>query len=516
MRPSKQRGYLMFVTILILVVVAVFASALSHLSMNSSKSVTNFQTLAKAEFAAQAGIQDAAHKLLTYNLNYRKKCKALNITNKIPGNSVYNIKTQDLQYTKNPTVLTSNISSDTTIIPVANTAAYANTGRIMIDREFIDYTKSDLENFLEVKRGVDGSIARSHSINTPVAQFTCIMNSIGGMPQIDISDPNSLGSRYKVRQSIQLQAAFAVSDANTPLLGWNFPFETTWSNFSSPTTANLNGISMLSFADGWAVGDNSTIVKWNGNNWINVSKNIPGINFKDVYCLNSKNCHAAGTMLPNSKLVTLADFDGSTWTKVSLPKSENSADLNALHCPPSGRCWAVGDIGEKSSDLYFYNYDGSKWKPEKILKKQNASPPYNGVHCPANNLCFAVGNGQEFLKWNGSTWSKVDTGLPSTQYNNVYCNNIFDCWAVGANVIAHWNGANWSESNSPGSPVLNSVSCTNANDCWAVGDNSTFLHWNGNNWINYNFNSVGNKNINAIAFIGPNTKPLSIWEERFT
>jgi hypothetical protein len=53
------------------------------------------------------------------------------------------------------------------------------------------------------------------------------------------------------------------------MIHWN---GTDWTNFTDPTTADwLNSGSMISSADGWAVGQSGTIVHWDGTSWTEVT-----------------------------------------------------------------------------------------------------------------------------------------------------------------------------------------------------------------------------------------------------
>ena len=45
---------------------------------------------------------------------------------------------------------------------------------------------------------------------------------------------------------------------------WN---GTDWRRVASPTTSTLNAVSMVSATDGWAVGEHGTILHWNGAVW---------------------------------------------------------------------------------------------------------------------------------------------------------------------------------------------------------------------------------------------------------
>ena len=40
-----------------------------------------------------------------------------------------------------------------------------------------------------------------------------------------------------------------------------------WTVVPSPTTNHLNAVAMVSIVDGWAMGDDGTILHWNGSNW---------------------------------------------------------------------------------------------------------------------------------------------------------------------------------------------------------------------------------------------------------
>ncbi|MCJ7760741.1 hypothetical protein MUP59_06315, partial [Candidatus Bathyarchaeota archaeon] len=48
-----------------------------------------------------------------------------------------------------------------------------------------------------------------------------------------------------------------------------------WREVPSPTVNTLRSVSMSDSNDGWAVGDNGTIIRWNGLSWSTV--NIPEI-----------------------------------------------------------------------------------------------------------------------------------------------------------------------------------------------------------------------------------------------
>ncbi|MCJ7424849.1 hypothetical protein MUP01_11385 [Candidatus Bathyarchaeota archaeon] len=60
---------------------------------------------------------------------------------------------------------------------------------------------------------------------------------------------------------------WAVGDQGT-IIRWD---GTHWSSASSPTTSWLNSVNMVSSGNGWAVGDSGTIIRWNGTSWDSVA-----------------------------------------------------------------------------------------------------------------------------------------------------------------------------------------------------------------------------------------------------
>jgi hypothetical protein len=56
-----------------------------------------------------------------------------------------------------------------------------------------------------------------------------------------------------------------------------------------------------------------------------------------------------------------------------------------------------------------------------------------------------------------------------------------DVWAVGDNIILHFDGTEWKIAGPPVTPGLQSVSGTSSSDVWALGA-GVMLHWNGTSW----------------------------------
>jgi hypothetical protein len=200
---------------------------------------------------------------------------------------------------------------------------------------------------------------------------------------------------------------------------------------------------------------------------------------------------------------TLAEhWDGSTWNTVPTPNAGQSFNtLNAVTAVSNSNVWAVG-----GSDLgpLIEHWNGAAWSmvSSPSLPSGGASPSLTGVAATAANDIWAVGFDTHFNAliehFDGTAWSVVTAPAGTTQLLAVTALASNNAWAVGQNVILHWNGSAWSRVSTP--PVgngdtfaLGAITALSASDIWAVGtdfsdtaDNSVDVplteHWNGSAW----------------------------------
>ena len=276
-------------------------------------------------------------------------------------------------------------------------------------------------------------------------------------------------------------------------------------NPSSSTLNVLSGVDCVSSVDCWATGlgngtsttDQTLAEHWNGSAWsIVTTPNASSVSILGgVDCVTTSDCwtvgHAGGQ--------TLAEhWNGTAWLVVNTPDTSPSQEneLGAVACVSASDCWAVGDgaIGGTEQTLA-EQWNGVAWS---IVDTADSSPSeqngLSGVTCIAISDCWAVGFAdsgvsgvQQTLaeQWNGTAWSIVTTGDPSSTQNNylvdVSCVGSDDCWAVGTYVDAsvvghalseHWDGSGWSVvATAPSSfqTSLGGVVCPSISTCWAVG-----------------------------------------------
>lgn len=551
---KKQKGFLTLILAAMIVIVGFIGVAIAWMTFGSGFAVNNFQEGNSALFLAESGLEQALHKIYTPTLANRVSCASLStpITNNL-GSGSYSTTVTGItswpfsasntipnpNYVTSPTTLNGALTatSSTTSITVTSTANYQPFGRIMVDRELINYTYIDATHFNGIERAVDGSTLAAHANGAPVAQFQCNLTSTGGSPTLTPTNPGDPGGVRKISQNIQLQEAWTVGAFNTtnPNLG-NYR-ETVWAYFTNSfASSNLNSISMVSYADGWAVGDVTTtanILHWNGSTWaITGITGLPARTLNSVYCVSGSECYAAGDK-STGKPFFVNWTGGPNWVQITPGGSTKNKGIYSVHCPASNNCWAIGQHSGSNEDIYFWN--GSTWTGSDATSPPNSlnAQDYFSVFCAATNNCWTVGVNAQFGQYNGTGWSNFSastapSNLPSVQYNSVFCNSTSDCWAVGAPsagaVIGHWDGTKWTRDTTATANVtainLEAVTCANSSDCWVVGDNTggqpVIAHYDGTNWNNVTISGFQNAPLLGVDIIRPQSKPFSAWQENFS
>lgn len=511
----KQDGFLAMLMVAIVIIGGIIAVAASYLFTSSTRSASDHLQSTQAFYLAESALEDATHELLGFTLANRVACSGLSLTNSAFGNGAYTVTSSGPFYTSSATTLNGALTATATSITVVSTANYQSSGRIMIDQELINYSSVDATHFLGVTRGVDSSIATTHVSGAPVGQYQCTLSAQGGVPNLAaLANPGDPSGKRLLQESVQLQEGWAVganSGGAFTFIRWNRPTERAWNNavVSSGSNTTLMAVSMISYVDGWAVGNTARFLHWNGSTWT-LTTVTPSVNYTNVFCIASNDCYAVGAT--NGGRSTILDWNGAAWTRVTTAGVNGNNALQGLNCDSSTDCWAVGATNT------FYQWNGTSWTG--ISEAGLSGFTFNSVFCNSSTDCWAVGANATFARKNGATWANFATGLPSTTYNSVFCNSSSDCWAVGnvnggRDLFVHWNGSAWSRDASNPTPTanLNKVTCANANDCWAVGANSRFVHWDGSSWTQFATSGLPSVTLQFVALVNPNSEPQSAWQE---
>jgi hypothetical protein len=183
--------------------------------------------------------------------------------------------------------------------------------------------------------------------------------------------------------------------------------------------------------------------------------------------------------VPEAAFGTISHWDGSTWIDTSI----SNVQFSSISMVSNTNGWAVGTevvpvTHQQRSSIW--HWDGTQWQdfPHPTIVYQAGSMHYILEEVAALDVAtaWAATTGlNTFLRWNGSTWSLVNSpigGRPS-----IAVNTPGDAWAVGdQGVIVHWDGAAWTRVPSPIGETLTGVSTSSVSDAWAVGRDGHILH----------------------------------------
>jgi len=156
---------------------------------------------------------------------------------------------------------------------------------------------------------------------------------------------------------------FAVGNSGT-ILKYN---GTNWIKDTSPTTANLFGVYVVSTSEAWAVGANGTIIKWTG-----------------------------------------------TWSTVSSPTTTQLNSIAMLDSNLSGTAnsgWAVGNAGVAVT------YNGSNWGSQNTGISNTLLGVAMYFTTPGQDV-WAVGTGGTIVHWDGNAWTSVTSNV-AKQLNGI-------------------------------------------------------------------------------------------------
>lgn len=262
-----------------------------------------------------------------------------------------------------------------------------------------------------------------------------------------------------------------------------------WERVESGTSGLwLRDIWGASADDVWAVGENGTVLHWDGLSWCrHVSENI---DYRDIYAVwgtDSTDVWAAG------QLGAIYHWDGTSWSRFD---SDEARRFRSVWGSSSDSIWAVGT--EYDNYTVLIHWDGVTWSDVD--------------HAFVNDLQGLWGMGSEFVVavgsdgggintsaaafvWDGESWTDVSSGCGSCEeacwLNSVWFSKHNDVWAVGGYYcgkhsytghVLHWSGqsSTWESVEIEQVDELYDIWGRTGSDIWAVGRD--ILYWNGQSW----------------------------------
>jgi photosystem II stability/assembly factor-like uncharacterized protein len=213
------------------------------------------------------------------------------------------------------------------------------------------------------------------------------------------------------------------------------------------TESTLRSVCMTGSTSGWAIGDNGTVLRYNGVTWSREIIYPTTVPFR-LIMLND------GTLSPND------DPPGP----ISL-----SLHCVVMHSPDDG--WIVGDDG------YIFHFNGQKWS-----HMWNFSYHLHSLSLVSSKEWWAVGEKGTMMQYKMRSIHdayQLDTG----SLYSVAMLSEQDGWCFGANgTILKYNGSTWEIQPNNIIKDLRASCMITPYEGWCVGQDTTILHYQDGVW----------------------------------
>jgi photosystem II stability/assembly factor-like uncharacterized protein len=263
-----------------------------------------------------------------------------------------------------------------------------------------------------------------------------------------------------------------------------------WEPVTMPRGSVYRTASFSSPDEGWAFGGYDPAY-WNGQAWVE-RQSLPELRLvTSVKFLSADNGWAVGDRS------VILHWDGERWTRVTAPTMEDDI-LEGVGFASPDLGWAVGvaDFGQPGADHdLMLEWNGTEW----IRLEDLPASWISAIDVLSATEGWAVGPPTELLHWNGQQWGLHEINAPKIlEFYSVAVVSPNDAWMVGETetnegAIWHWDGHQWAEFQRTRLPLF-SVSMVSSDFGWAVGGNglwqkvengSLLMHWNGQTWTEY-------------------------------
>lgn len=251
-----------------------------------------------------------------------------------------------------------------------------------------------------------------------------------------------------------------------------------WHEVPSATTSTLFGVAASSGSDAWAVGENGTVLHWDGDVWVPVESPL----FADTHLLD-----------------VWASPDGQVWVVGQEPSEINSWGTHGIIVHHDDGDWRKkpvhsvrrleGVSGSSATDVWAvgpdesFHWDGESWS--------NAAVACVKVIGLSAQRAWCSDYPGRVFRWDGASWTLVPSEAINTK--RIWAVGDDEVWlAAGADGIRHFDGTHWTTAGG-GYYSVDAIWGSGPNDIWAAGRepvihgvSGSVLHWNGAEWRRWN------------------------------
>ena len=180
---------------------------------------------------------------------------------------------------------------------------------------------------------------------------------------------------------------------------------------------------------------------------------------------------------------------GSDWTRTGL-RDVIVNDILIDPQDPDVMYAGCGYSGGTDVPVYKSSDQGATWTPSHEGIPSRVKYLLRDVWASSSTDLIAVGDGISILRYDGTTWTDMDT---QDELSGVWGSAQDSVFAVGNNGrILYHDGSNWTEMNSGTTEFLRVVWGNSGTNVFAVGDNGTILRYNGSTWTTVNSGTTKN------------------------
>ncbi len=201
--------------------------------------------------------------------------------------------------------------------------------------------------------------------------------------------------------------------------------------------------------------------------------------FNDLFFFNPNYGFAVGDRS------TILMFDGISWKKQQAPSDAASA-FYGISFSADTNGWIIGE----NATFYQYNKITNTWSffknveidKKDISKDNKVLIDLKSVFTISKTSAWAVADGQHIYYFDGKKWRKTACeGVTEQLYSIQFVDDIGYAAGENGTIIKYENGK-WAKMSTPTISKLRSISMLNENYGFAVGENGTFLVYENGIW----------------------------------
>ncbi|MBZ4422498.1 hypothetical protein [Myxococcus sp. RHSTA-1-4] len=264
----------------------------------------------------------------------------------------------------------------------------------------------------------------------------------------------------------------------------------TWSREDTPTRATLRGMWMDDAGTRWVVGDEGTILRRTeaSGAWAKVDS-------PTQLRLNAVSGSGPDDVVAVGEQGTVLSWNGASWSSVD---AGTQASLKSVWSAGSDDHWMVGEGGT-----------ALHWVEPTFEPHSFTTSDLNGISGVPGSDLWVVGNSGAHFRWTGGTWQPVDSNTPHHLLAVWAANNrsvFVSAGGVGFPTSLVWNGSSWQEKY-PASDLSLPLALTGTapDDVWLFGQHGVIRHFDGAVW------EMRSEDVPGYISDIWGTSPLNVW-----